>query len=226
MTNDDAKARAEAKDASERTCVGCREVAPRETLIRFAIRVEDGAASVVPDIAHKLGGRGASTHASRACIEQGVKRGGFAKAASARVDVAASELVTMVEGQLTQRARGLLLGAIRGKLATLGADATEKAITARRVVALVLASDASSRTGTVADAMGRLGGRAIGMMMTKAELGALVGRDEVAVIGIDDEGIAAALAQVAEQLRGVRGETATGNDDSNGERRRSPSEAG
>lgn len=226
MTKSDASERAEAKDASARTCVGCRQIAPREDLVRFAIRVEDGLAFIVPDVARKLGGRGASTHARRACVELGIKRGGFAKAASARVELDAGALVAMLDAQLVQRARGLLLGAIRSKHAILGADGTEKAIAERRVVALVLASDASERTGTVAAAIGRLGGRAI-QMLTKAELGALVGRDEVAVIGIGDEGIAGALAQVAEQLRGVRGVAAAdGNEDSGGERQRSRSEAG
>lgn len=195
----------EAKDLSERTCVGCREVAARESLVRFAIGVENELATIVPDVAHKLGGRGASVHATQKCIEAAVKRGGFAKAASARVETDPRELCAMLEAQLVTRAKGLLLGAIRGKLATLGADATETAVTERRAVALVLATDASSRTSEVAATMARLGGRAI-VLMTKAELGKLLGRDEVAVIGLVDDGIAGALAQVAEQLRGVRSE--------------------
>jgi hypothetical protein len=194
----------EAREASERTCVGCRQVADREALVRFAIRVDDGVAVIVPDVQRKLGGRGASAHSTAACIEAGVKRGGFAKAASARVTTDAATLVAMLDGQLVQRAKGLLLGAIRSRGAYLGADATETAIGQRRVVGLVLAHDASARTAGVAQSIARLGGRAI-LMMTKAELGALVGRDEVAVIGIGDEGIAGALAQVAEQLAGVRG---------------------
>lgn len=224
MTSDDATSRKEARDVSERTCVGCRQVAEREALVRFAIRVDGGVASVVPDVAHKLGGRGASVHPSPACIEAAVLRGGFAKAASARVDANAEELIAMLDAQLVQRARGLLLGAIRAKLAVLGADGTEKAITERRVVALVLASDAAARTGTVAASISRLGGRAI-QMLTKAELGALVGRDEVAVIGIGDEGIAGALALVAEQLRAVRG-LSVNSDDPDGERVRARPEAG
>ncbi len=221
LTKDGTTARAEAK-ASERTCVGCREVAEREELIRFAILVEDGAAAIVPDVAHKLGRRGASTHASRACIEQAVRRGGFAKSAQARVEVDAGELVSLVGAQLVARARGLLLGAIRAKLAVLGADGTEKAIAERRVVALVLATDASGRTAEIGAAMTRLGGKAI-PLLTKAELGALVGRDEVAVVGIQDEGIADALGHVARQLSGVRG----GNqDDSSHGRQRSDSKAG
>jgi len=204
MTTEGASKRAEA-EASARTCVGCREVAPREELLRFAIRVEDGVAIIAPDVAHKLGGRGACTHATRACVELGIKRGGFAKAASARVDVDAATLVQQLDDQLMNRARGLLLGAIRSKSAILGADGTEKAIAERRVVALVLASDAASRTADAAASIGRLGGRVIALG-TKAELGHLVGRDEIAVIGIGDEGIATALARVAQQVSGVRGE--------------------
>jgi predicted RNA-binding protein YlxR (DUF448 family) len=195
-----------AKD-SQRTCVGCREVAARDALVRFAISVEDGVAMLVPDVSHKLGGRGASVHPSRKCIEQGIKRGGFARAASARVDADAETLCDALTTQLAMRAKGLLLGAIRGKLAVVGADGTEKAIAERRIVALVLASDASARTSEVAASMARLGGRAV-TLMTKAELGKLLGRDEVAVIGLVDDGVAGALAKVAEQLGGVRSEAA------------------
>ncbi len=202
---DDKASAKEAREVSERTCVGCRQVAAREELVRFAIDAHDGVAEIVPDVMHKLGGRGASAHPTKACIEAGVRRGGFAKAASARVDADPAALVALLDGQLVQRAKGLLLGAIRSKHAVLGADATEKAIAARTVVALVLATDASGRTGEIAAAIGRLGGRAI-VLGTKAELGALVGRDEVAVIGIGDQGIAAALAQVAKQVAGVRGD--------------------
>lgn len=202
MTSDDGT-HEEAK-VSERTCVGCRQPALREELVRLAIGVDDGVATVVPDLTRKLGGRGASVHATRECIDAAVHRGGLAKAARARVDVTPAALVTMLEGQLIQRAKGLLLGAIRSRGAVLGADGTEKAIAERRVVALVLATDASARTAEIAGAIGRLGGRAI-PLVDKKELGGLVGRDEVAVIGIEDQGIADALLVVARQLSGVRG---------------------
>src|SRR5262245_28780874 len=107
MTTDENTSAKEAKAASERTCVGCREVAEREALLRFAIRVEDGVAHIVPDVAHKLGGRGASAHPRRACVIDGVRRGGFARVASARVDADPAALLAMLDAQLVQRAKGL-----------------------------------------------------------------------------------------------------------------------
>lgn len=217
------------RHAADRLCAGCREHGAREELVRFAIHVEDGVAMLVPDVTRKLGGRGVSVHPSQKCLGLAVDRGGFARAASARVDADAKALGEMLAAQLEQRARGLVQAAIRGRHATLGADTTQKALAERRVVSVVLASDAAARTAELSETLGRLGGHAH-VLGTKAQLGKLVGRDELAVVGITDEGIAAALAHVVEQLRGVSGTTgqaATGNERStSGGRSRSRSEAG
>lgn len=215
--------------SSERLCAGCREHGGREDLVRFAIHVEGGVATLVPDVMRKLGGRGVSVHPSAKCLGLAVERGGFARAASARVEGDAETLGAMLIAQLEQRARGLVQAAIRGRHATLGGDTTQKAVAERRVVSVVLAADAAARTAELAETLARLGGHAH-VLGTKAELGKLVGRDELAVVGITDEGIAAALAHVVEQLRGVSettGQAATGNERStSGGRSRSRSEAG
>ena len=222
------------RHAAERLCAGCREHGAREDLVRFAIHVEDGVAMLVPDVTRKLGGRGVSVHPTAKCLALAVDRGGFARAASARIDTDAKALGAMLAAQLEQRARGLVQAAIRGRHATLGDDTTQKALAERRVVSVVLASDAAARTAELSETLGRLtvgrlGGHAH-VLGTKAELGKLVGRDELAVVGITDEGIAAALAHVVEQLRGVSGTTgqaATGNERStSGGRSHSRSEAG
>ena len=63
------------KHIPQRTCVGCREVLPKRTLIRL-VRSQEG---VLVDQTGKLAGRGAYLHNSRVCWEKGLK-GSLARA--------------------------------------------------------------------------------------------------------------------------------------------------
>jgi len=57
------------KHVPQRTCVGCREVLPKRTMIRV-VRTAEG---VQIDPTGKLAGRGAYLHDRRECWEQGLK---------------------------------------------------------------------------------------------------------------------------------------------------------
>ncbi|HSO26724.1 MAG TPA: YlxR family protein [Anaerolineales bacterium] len=57
------------KHVPQRTCVGCREVLPKRTLIRI-VRLPDG---VQVDPTGKQAGRGAYLHDRKACWERGLK---------------------------------------------------------------------------------------------------------------------------------------------------------
>lgn len=57
------------KHVPQRTCVGCREVLPKRTLIRV-VRQDQ---SVRVDPSGKLAGRGAYLHDRRSCWERGLK---------------------------------------------------------------------------------------------------------------------------------------------------------
>lgn len=63
------------KHVPQRTCVGCREVLPKRTLIRI-VKGTDG---VQIDPSGKLAGRGAYLHDRRSCWEHGLK-GALSKA--------------------------------------------------------------------------------------------------------------------------------------------------
>jgi predicted RNA-binding protein YlxR (DUF448 family) len=57
------------KHIPQRTCVGCREVLPKRSLIRV-VRVDGG---VQIDPTGKMNGRGAYLHDQRSCWEHGLK---------------------------------------------------------------------------------------------------------------------------------------------------------
>lgn len=56
------------KHIPQRTCIACREVQAKGTLVRL-VRTPDG---VFPDPTGKLAGRGAYLHARRECWERGI----------------------------------------------------------------------------------------------------------------------------------------------------------
>ncbi|MCL5429152.1 MAG: YlxR family protein [Chloroflexi bacterium] len=56
------------KHVPQRTCVACREVQAKGTLVRL-VRTPEG---VFPDTTGKLAGRGAYLHAKRECWERGI----------------------------------------------------------------------------------------------------------------------------------------------------------
>jgi hypothetical protein len=57
------------KHVPQRTCVGCREVNPKRSLVRI-VRLEKG---VTIDLTGKLSGRGAYLHNHRSCWQHGLK---------------------------------------------------------------------------------------------------------------------------------------------------------
>jgi len=68
------------KHVPQRTCVGCREVLPKRTMIRI-VRTTEG---VQIDSTGKLAGRGAYLHDKRECWERGLK-GALAHALKATI---------------------------------------------------------------------------------------------------------------------------------------------
>ena len=78
------------KHVPQRTCVGCREVLAKRTLIRIVRRPD----AIVVDPTGKLTGRGAYLHDRRSCWERGLK----------------GALASALKTELTDQDREYLLG--------------------------------------------------------------------------------------------------------------------
>jgi hypothetical protein len=70
-----------------RTCIGCRERAPRRELRRWVLAHEGDRARIVPDDRCGLPGRGAWLHDDEQCIEQAIRRRAFRRALRVAGDV-------------------------------------------------------------------------------------------------------------------------------------------
>jgi len=113
------------------------EVRDEARLIRF-VAGPDGA--VVPDLARKLPGRGLWVAADRASLETAVRKGGFSRAAKAKLS-APPDLADRVESLLKSRIlHGLGLARRAGELIS-GFEGVSAAISAGKAAWLIEASD-------------------------------------------------------------------------------------
>jgi hypothetical protein len=83
----------------ERTCTGCRDRAPKATLLRL-VRGIDGCAEVDPS--GMAPGRGAYVHRDGACVDAALRRGALARALRVGLDEdGAATLRAAIEGELS-----------------------------------------------------------------------------------------------------------------------------
>jgi hypothetical protein len=123
----------------ERTCIVTHEVRPPEALIRF-VAGPDG--TVVPDLKHKLPGRGAWVSLSAEAVRQAARRRLFARALKAEVK-APPGLAEAIDEALRQDLRQALALANKAGAVTSGFAKVEAAIGEGRVGALVHAAEAA-----------------------------------------------------------------------------------
>ena len=92
------------KHVPQRTCVGCREVLPKRSMIRI-VRTADG---VQIDSTGKLPGRGAYLHDRRECWERGLKG---ALGHALKISLTEAERARLEEFENTLPAEAEVLGA-------------------------------------------------------------------------------------------------------------------
>jgi hypothetical protein len=124
---------------SERLCVVSRKVRPVDELIRFVVAPDN---SVVPDLKHKLPGRGVWVTATRKDLTEAVKRKVFARGFKQDV-TSGPELVASTERLLERGALDALAMAGKAHQAVCGTAKVENALADGKVIALLHASDAA-----------------------------------------------------------------------------------
>jgi predicted RNA-binding protein YlxR (DUF448 family) len=129
----------QARAARERTCVVTRAVKPVDELIRFVL-APDGA--VVPDLKRRLPGRGVWVTASRAAVDDAVRRNGFSRGFKRDVR-AAADLPAQVERQLERTALDALGIAHKAGRVAIGFGRTESELAGGPVIAILQAADAA-----------------------------------------------------------------------------------
>lgn len=127
------------EEGPERTCIASRRAGAPDTMIRF---VADPDGVVVPDLRHKLPGRGAWVTATRPMVAEAIRRKSFARALKAAVTVPEA-LADDVEKLLGRAAREALSLANKAGLVVSGFSKVEAAIGGQRLAGVIHASDAA-----------------------------------------------------------------------------------
>jgi predicted RNA-binding protein YlxR (DUF448 family) len=172
----------------ERTCAGCGRPDAQTALVRL-VASEGGEVSV--DLDRAAPGRGSYVHPLRSCLASAAR--GVKKSFRRSVAFSAAELASRLGAAARQRVDGMLRLAVRSKQALLEAQAA-RAWELGQAHLLVVARDASDEIAALGDVIAQGGAVAWG---TKAELGGLTGRSQLAVLGIASRSLAEAIRLAA-----------------------------
>ncbi len=190
----DPKTTTGASRSRERTCVVCRCTDREENLVRCVVG-EDGAFGV--DLAHKSAGRGHYLHPVEACLRQAHK--GLTRATQGVARMSSIELLEAFRIQAERRIQGLLLAARRAGWLCLGVEACLEAERSHHLRHLLLAHDAGQHVhGPWLETLVASGD--VTGCFSRAELGVMLGRGELAAVGVSDEGLGCALERAARIL--------------------------
>lgn len=203
-TKHDERRERTAKSGPERTCAGCGKHAAQEELVRVVLDPSSGELAV--DLASSGFGRGAYVHPAAPCVTKAIK-GGFAKSFKAKVVVEPRAFGEELVRAADRRIEGLLGGAKRGRLVAVGADAVRESLRDGKAELVVVAVDAAAAARSMEVEEAIAGGKAIAWG-EKLRLGALFGRDEVAVCALLHAGIAEAMSSVYRASRPFAGSEA------------------
>lgn len=187
-------------DGNPRRCLVTRAPQPREGLVRFVVG-PDG--TVVPDIAERLPGRGLWLTARRDIVQTACAKGAFKRAARRSVKVS-DGLDRQVEDLLARRCIELIGLARRAGLVTAGYEKVRAALSAGRLALLLAPLDTAGRDA--AELAERARGTARRAVLTRAELGAAVGREDAVHVALAAAPLTERIERELSRLAGFRSE--------------------
>lgn len=175
-------------------CAGCGQRDAADALLRVVLGpADETGATLAVDAAGGKFGRGAHVHPVAVCVAKAA-RGGFARVFKTKIATGAEALGEAIVVASHRRIEGLVIGARRGGLLAIGADAVAQALEDARADVVLVASDAAAACRVPGIERAIDGGRAL-VVGDKKRLGALLGRDEVAVCAVLHPGVAASVVR-------------------------------
>lgn len=171
------------------------------------VRIVAGPDGAVIDYREKLPGRAAYVCPRRACIERALGRQNLSRALHR--NVAAPDprsFIGQLAASITDKVRSLLSMAAKAGMLAAGASAVTDALLKERVRMILFAGDLSDGTKDKLTAGGPRLPERQAVLFTREEMGGMLGRELVGVLGILDEGISAAVWNETERLKGLLNE--------------------
>jgi predicted RNA-binding protein YlxR (DUF448 family) len=178
------------KKAPVRSCIACRKKGAKGELVRLAATPS----GVVPDYGEKLPGRGAYVCAEPSCIRDALNARALSRALKEKAEPPSYEAFIVLLRQGIERKAASLLGmARRSRRAAWGFDASMEALRKRPGGLLLVAGDISDNTLSKLEKEKTGASANAARFSTRDALGSLLGTAPVAVVYVEDRGIAAAL---------------------------------
>lgn len=159
----------------QRSCLGCREVKPKDELLRFVL---DPDGNPVPDLAKKLPGRGGYTCFSRSCLESAIKKRQFGRAFKGEIKpVQLESMLALVAGLQEERIVSTIALANKAGKIDSGSDKVLDKLRKGGVAILILAADISVDSAAKFLAVASRTGVETFRFSLKEQLGSPLGKD-------------------------------------------------
>jgi predicted RNA-binding protein YlxR (DUF448 family)/ribosomal protein L30E len=189
----------EQKRQPERTCIGCRGVFKKDEVIR----VVAGPTGFVIDYREKLPGRAAYVCPRIDCIRKALGKGNLSRSLNSKaIPPGEQEFVSQLTASGMEKIKSLIVMAAKAGRLLSGYSAVHDGVEKGRVKALLFATDLSD--GTREKIMGsETAPKRQAELLTKDEIGALLNRELVGVLGITDKGFADAIFNETDRLKNL-----------------------
>jgi uncharacterized protein len=187
------------KAIPQRSCLACREVKDKGSLIRFVLAPDR---TVVPDLQQKLPGRGVYTCIKGSCLRLAAQKKQFSRGFKGEVLGADAEgLSRQVVGKMEERIASYLSLANKGGKVVSGSDQVLEKLKKEAVGLLFIATDISQDIGEKFRAVAKLKGVPCVTLFTKERLGGLLGKELRSVLAVLDSGFVASIGLETEKYR-------------------------
>jgi len=183
----------------ERTCIGCRSVFAKDAVIRIV----SGPTGIVIDYREKLPGRAAYVCPTQDCITKALTKDLLAKALRIKGALPSrDEFLTRLRLAIEEKIRSLIVMSGKAGKLLAGYSAVHDGLEKERINMLLFAQDLSDGTKEkVLHSTVRQVKQAT--LFTCTEIGGLLNRELVGVVGINDKGLANAVWKETERLKGL-----------------------
>jgi predicted RNA-binding protein YlxR (DUF448 family) len=187
------------KGDPQRSCLACREVKDKKSLLRFVLAPDR---TVVPDLQQKLPGRGVYTCCKGSCLTRAAQKKQFSRGFKGEVLGAEAEvLMRQVTEKLEERIAGYLCLANKGGKIASGSDQVLDKLKKGGVGILFVATDISVDIGEKFRGLAKIKGVACMALFTKERLGELIGKELRSVLAVLDSGFIGSISLEMEKYR-------------------------
>jgi len=174
-----------------RSCLGCREVRPKDELLRFVL---DPEGMLYPDVSRKLPGRGSYTCFSRVCLESALKRKQFNRSFKGEVKLLPeAELLALIVKIMEEKISSLLALANKAGKAVSGSDKVMDTLRKGEAAILIVAADTSGESKAKFLATADRFGVETFMFSMKDRLGGPLGKETRTAIAVHKGSFAGTL---------------------------------